>query len=258
MPRKPYEFPEKGELVIGRVKEINPHSAVIELLEYPKKEGMVHISEVARKWVRDIRNFVKPSQIVVALVLHVDERKNFIALSLKRVNKREKEKKLQEYRREEKAEKMLELVAKELKIPLDEAYEKIGFFLYEEFGEMYKGFLTAREKPELLVKKGLDKKYAEAVRKIAEKSIEIRKKEFKAEIELKCFEGDGIKRIKKLLSAIKKKFGVEIKYIASPKYMLVLKHRDPKKGEKILEEIEKFGMKEAKKLNCEFSIERVE
>lgn len=257
MPRKPYEFPEEGELVIGKVKEINPHSAVIELLEYPGKEGMVHISEVARKWVRDIRNFVKPSQIVVALVLQVDEKKNFIALSLKRVNQRDKEKKLKEYRREEKAEKMLELVAKELKITLDEAYEKIGFFLYEEFGEMYKGFLTAREKPELLIKKGLDKKYAEIVKKIAEKAIEIREREFKAEIELKCFEGDGINRIKKVLNAIKKKFGVEIKYIASPKYMLVLKHKDPKKAEKILEQIEKFGEKEAKKLNCEFSMKRV-
>ncbi|HIQ50073.1 MAG TPA: S1 RNA-binding domain-containing protein [Nanoarchaeota archaeon] len=257
MPRKPYEFPEEGELVIGKVKEINPHSAVIELLEYPGKEGMVHISEVARKWVRDIRNFVKPSQIVVALVLQVDEKKNFIALSLKRVNQRDKEKKLKEYRREEKAEKMLELVAKELKITLDEAYEKIGFFLYEEFGEMYKGFLTAREKPELLIKKGLDKKYAEIVKKIAEKAIEIREREFKAEIELKCFEGDGINRIKKVLNAIKKKFGVEIKYIASPKYMLVLKHKDPKKAEKILEQIEKFGEKEAKKLKCEFSMKRV-
>ena len=258
MPRKPYDFPEKGELIIGKIREINPHSALIELLEYPGREGMVHISEVARKWVRDIRNFIKPGQIVVALVLYVDEKKNFIALSLKRVGKRDKERKLQEFRREEKAEKMLELVAKELKITLDEAYEKIGFFLYEEFGEMFKGFLTAKEKPELLVKKGLDKKLAEVVRKIAEKSIEIREREFKAEMEVKCYESDGIERIKKLLNSIKKKFGVEIKYIASPKYMLVLLHKDPKKGEKILEEIAKFGEKEAKKLKCSFAMKRVE
>lgn len=258
MPRKPYEFPEKGELVVARVKEVNPHSALVELLEYPGKEGMIHISEVARKWVRDIRNFVKAKQIVVALVMHVDEKKNFIALSLKRVNRKEKEKKLQEYRREEKAEKMLELVANELKISLDEAYEKIGFFLYEEFGEMYKGFLIAKEKPEMLVKKGLSKKYVEIIKKVAEKSIEIREREFKVELEIKCFESDGIERIKKLLLDLKKKFGVEIKYIASPKYLLVLKHKDPKKAEKILGEIENFGMKSAKKLKCEFSMERVE
>ena len=153
---------------------------------------------------------------------------------------------------------MLELVAKELGMSLDEAYEKIGFFLYEEFGEMYTGFLTAREKPQLLVKKGLEKKYAEAVKKIAEKAIEIRERKFVAEIELRCFEGDGVERIKKVLSSLSKKFNVEIKYISAPKYMLVLKHKDPKKGEKILEEIKKLGEKQAKKLACEFAMKRVE
>ncbi len=258
MPRKPYDFPEKGELVICKIKEINPHSAVAELLEYPGKEGMIHISEVARKWVRDIRNFIKPGQRVVALVLNVDEKKGFIALSLKRVGKREKERKLQEYRKEEKAEKMLELVAKELGISLDEAYEKIGFFLYEEFGGMYQGFLAAREKPSLLVKKGLDKNLAEVVKKVAEKAIEIREREFKAELEITCCEGDGIERIKKLLNEIMKKFRVEIKYIAAPKYLLTLKHKNPKRAEKTLEEIEKFGEKQAKKLACAFSMKRVE
>ncbi len=258
MPRKPYEFPEKGELVICKIKEVNPNSAVAELLEYPGKNGMIHISEVARKWVRDIRNFVKVGQRVVALVLYVDEKKDFIALSLKRVGKREKEKKLQEYRREEKAEKMLELVANELGISLDKAYEEIGFFLYEEFGEMYQGFLIAREKPSLLVKRGLNKKLAEVVKRIAEKAIEIREREFKADIEITCDEGDGIERIKKLLNEIMKRFKVEIKYISAPKYSLTLKHKDPKKAEKILEEIEKFGERQAKKLSCNFSMKRVE
>jgi translation initiation factor 2 subunit 1 len=259
MPRKPEPFPEEGELVVAKIKEVNPHSAIAELLEYPGREGMIHISEVARKWVRDIRNFVKVGQMVVALVMQVDEKKNFISLSLKRVGRREMERKLQEYRREEKAEKMLELLAQELGITLDEAYEKVGFKLQEKFGEMYKGFLTALENHQVLVRKGFDKKIAEAIKRIAEKSIEIREHEFKVNLEIKCFEGDGINRIKKLLSALQKKFNkIEIKYIAAPNYLLSFKEKDPKKGERILEQIEKYASQEAKKLKCEFSMKRVE
>ncbi len=258
MPRKFYAFPEKGELVVVKIKEVNPHSASAELVEFPGKVGMIHISEVARKWVRDIRNFVKPGQVAVAVVMQVDEKKGFISLSLKRVSKKDVERKMQEFRREEKAEKMLELIAKEFNLTLDEVYEKIGFKLQEKFGEMYKGFLTALEKPELLIKKGVEKNCAEMIKKIAEKSIEIREREFKAKLDVKCFEGDGVERIKKLLEKIAKKYGVEIKYIAAPSYLLKLREKDPKKGEKILKMIESFGKSESKKLNCEFSMERVE
>ncbi len=258
MPRKPYDYPEPRELVIVKIKEINPHSAITELLEYPGRTGMIHVSEVARKWVRDIRKFVKPNQINVALVLYVDEKKDFIALSLKRVSKKDKERKLQEYRLEEKAEKMLELVAEKLGITLDEAYEKIGFFLYEEFGTMYQGFLIARENPEKLVKRGLEESLAKVVHEIAEKAIEIREKEFKAELNVKSLAPDGVERIKKLLKQIEKRYGVEIKYIAAPKFMLVFYEKNPKKGEKKLETIKNFCEKEAKKLECEFSMQRVE
>lgn len=258
MPRKPYEFPERGELVVVKIREVNPHSALAELLEYPGKTGMIHVSEVARKWVRDIRNFVKLGQISVALVMNVEENKNFISLSLKRVSKKEAERKMLEFRREEKAEKMLELFAKEAGISLDEAYERVGFKLFEGFGEMYAGFLTALEKPELLAKKGISREDAELVKKIAERAVEIREREFKAKLEIRCYEGDGINRIRELLERVGKKFGVEVKYIAAPYYLLEFKERDAKKGERKLGEIEKFAERYAKELGCEFAMKRVE
>ncbi len=258
MPIKPYEYPDEGELVVVKIKNVNPNSADAELVEYPGKIGMIHISEVARKWVKDIRNFVKPGQMSVALVMEVDKKRDFISLSLKRVNRREFDKKMQEFRREEKAEKMLELFAKELGITLEEAYKRVGFKLQEKFGEMFKGFLTALENPSILVKKGFNKEDVELLKKVAEKSIEIRERPFKLMLTVRSYEKDGLERVKKFLESIEKKFKVEIKYYAAPQYLLTFGDKDPKKGEKRLNEIIEFGKKESKKFGCEFSAERVE
>ena len=78
MPKKG-EWPERREVVIGTVTRVNPYSVFISLEEYGNKEGMVHISEVAGKWVRDIRDFVKVGKKVVALVMNVDLEKQHIA-----------------------------------------------------------------------------------------------------------------------------------------------------------------------------------
>ena len=69
MPRKATPLPQKGELVLGTISRVNPFSVQIALDEYPGKEGSVHIGEVARKWIKDIRDFVKEGQKVVCLVL---------------------------------------------------------------------------------------------------------------------------------------------------------------------------------------------
>ena len=38
------DFPEEGELVIGTVVDVKPYGAFVQLLEYPDREGMIHIS----------------------------------------------------------------------------------------------------------------------------------------------------------------------------------------------------------------------
>ena len=101
-------FPEIGEIVIVSVTRITPYSAMCKLEEYSGKEGMIHISEVSGKWVRDIRKFIKPNKTYAVKVMRVDERKGDITLSLKRVPKVDRTRKMLVYKREQKAEKILE------------------------------------------------------------------------------------------------------------------------------------------------------
>jgi len=230
-------FPSLGENVVVTVTSISPYSALCRLEEYPGKEGMIHISEVASKWVRDIRKFVKLNKTYVAKVIRVDERSGFIGLSLKRVARIEKTKKLQEYKQEQRAEKMLELVAKKAKIGLDEAYEKIGFELQDRFGGMYKAFLLAYESPEPLIRKGIEEKWARLIHEIAKDSIQKRKVKIKAELNLTFYAGNGIERIKEFLLNLKNKYKLDVKYISAPRYIIEIETEDPKNTQKQLEKI---------------------
>ena len=79
-------FPSVGEVVLVTVKNITPYSALCTLDEYPGKEGMIHVSEVSGKWVRDIKKFVKKGKQYAAKVTRTDESKGHINLSLKRLS----------------------------------------------------------------------------------------------------------------------------------------------------------------------------
>ncbi|MCD6381620.1 MAG: S1 RNA-binding domain-containing protein, partial [Candidatus Aenigmarchaeota archaeon] len=61
------KIPSKGELVVCRITRVNPHSAFAYIEDYDR-EGMIHISEVASGWIKDIKNHLKVGQIAVTKV----------------------------------------------------------------------------------------------------------------------------------------------------------------------------------------------
>lgn len=189
---------------------------------------MIHISEVAGKWVRDIRKFIKPDKTYVVKVLHVNEENGHISLSLKRVSRIEKTRKMQEFRLEQKAEKMLEKVGKKLKLNLNEAYKKIGYELQDKFGSMFEAFNSALTSEEPLINKGIPKNLAKVIHEIAKENIKKKKVKIKAELNLRFFSGDGIKKVKNFLNGLINKYGVTIKYISAPRYRVEIESDNPK------------------------------
>ena len=108
--------PKKYELVVCRVTKLYPNSAQVEMIQYDNMKGMVHVSEVAKKWIRDIRDFLRESQYVVCKVMNVEG--HTISLSVKRVHKDEANRKLNEFKREKRSEKLLEMAGKSLELSL--------------------------------------------------------------------------------------------------------------------------------------------
>jgi len=232
-------LPEWGELVLCTVDRITPFAAWCKLDEY-EAEGMIHVSEVSGKWVHDIREFVKPKKQYVAKVVQVDYQKSVVNLSLKRVSRHDEKEKLNSFRRSQRAEKMLELASKELGKTLQQAYDEVGYALQEKFGELYVAFEEARDSKENLLKKGISKQWVDAIVDIVEKNFQEKEIIIKADLEIKSYEPDGIKKIKEILSDIKKKTGASVKYISAPNYRIEVTGKDPKTLEKkLVQELDK-------------------
>jgi translation initiation factor 2 subunit 1 len=239
-------LPFPGELVIVRITRINPNSAFAVLEEYGQ-EGMIHISEIATGWVRDIRSHLKVGQAGVAKVLRVEN--NVVSLSIKRVDTNQQNQKMKEYNLEMKAEKMLEIAAQRLGLTLDQAYEQVGYVLQEKFGSIYEGFRTSINNAEALKKRGIQQKWIDVIKEIAEKSIDQKEFEFRAKLLINTYKPDGINIIRSVLKKIEQA-GIEVRYIAAPEYLAKYKTKNAKKGEKYfvekLEEITKTKDAEAR------------
>ncbi|MBU3904808.1 MAG: S1 RNA-binding domain-containing protein [Nanoarchaeota archaeon] len=234
---KDEKYPRRGEMVIATVTKVNPFSATVRLDEYNNIEGMIHVSEVARRWVKDIKKVVKVGQKIVPAVMRVDYEKGHVNLSLKRINKYDADEKLKEYKREQKADRMLRVFAKRSKIDINKAYEKVGYKLREEFGELFKAFQEAAlEGENVLVEKGIDKKDAEVLTKVAKDQLEAKEQKMKKTVMIKSYAPDGVNMIKKALQEVEKKFDVEIRYVSAPEYSITLKTKSAKEGDRILSE----------------------
>lgn len=120
------EFPEEGELVVCTVQNVKNFGAFVTLDEYGGKEGFIHVRDVATGWVKYIRDYVREGQKVVCKVLGVDSTKGHIDLSLKSVNEHQRREKVQQWKNETKAEKLLEIVATRLEKTVDQCWEDFG------------------------------------------------------------------------------------------------------------------------------------
>ncbi|MBI4182071.1 MAG: hypothetical protein HY520_03840 [Candidatus Aenigmarchaeota archaeon] len=225
--------PQPGELVVCRVAKLYPNSAAVQLVEYDLP-GMVHVSEVASRWVRDIREFLKENQFVVCRVVRMEGTQAL--LSMKRVRREDTTKALNEYKRENKAEAILAQVAKSLGKTLDQALKEVGGLLQEEFGSLTKALDMAYKNPELLKKKGVPPAWAKALQEMAQKRFGEKTYVLTAELELSSYQPDGIRTIKSVLGTAQRE-GLEVRYLSAPRYRLRLQGNDFKRLRARLEEV---------------------
>jgi translation initiation factor 2 subunit 1 len=246
-------LPNIQELVVVKITEVTQFAAWCDLLEYDAK-GMIPISEAAGKWIFDVREVVKEGEIKVAKVIKIEEDKNLVHLSLKRVSKNDEKEKMNEFRKEERGEKLFEMAAKSLGKSLQQAYEEVGFKLQEKFGSLYDVIVNIKKNYSKLEKMKIPKEWIDAIVNIAEKSIKEKEVELKFELDVKSIEPNGIEIIKSILKEVEEKTGGKVRYLSAPIYRLEIKTTDPKKDEKrVLSALEKIKSK-----HDNFSYRRVE
>jgi len=231
-------FPEEDELVMCTVTKVQFHSVFAVLDEYDKG-GMIHISEVSPGRIRNIRDFVREGKKVVCKVLRVNKEKGHIDLSLRRVTETQKRSKVDELKQEQKAEKILEFVAKDLNMDIKNLYSIINENISKKYASLNEFFQKVVSDNSIIKDSGLDAKAA----KNLEEAIKSRMKEATVKIEgkfrLTIFEPNGIDILKE---ALKKgedvgKDKIMIKYLGGGSYSLSVTGSSYKEAEKMLKEI---------------------
>jgi translation initiation factor 2 subunit 1 len=229
------EYPEQGELVLGTVKSIFNQGAFIDLDEYPGRRGMLHLSEITLKWVRNIRDYVKEGQKVVVLILRTDVGKGHIDLSLRRVNDSQRKKKLQQVKQRQRSLKLLEMMASELNVKNESVVKKVSKAL-KEYDSLYAGLEAISADNSVADSLDLNDKWREKLVELVVKNIKPAAVEVTGYVEFHSFESDGVNILKDALAEIQKHkprdCELSLTYISAPIYRVRVSARDYKKAEK--------------------------
>ncbi len=240
-------FPEEGEILICNVKKILPHSIFVDIIEYKDREGYIHISEIAPGRIRNIRDYVKEGKKIVCKVLDINQEKGYIDLSLRRVSENVKLAKIEEFKQEEKAEKILESVAKKLNISLEDIYKKINpVKILDRYGLLYSFLQEVSLNGESVLKAlAIPQDISKELLIISRDKIKRQEVHIDYNITLTSAEPNGVSIVKDTLAkaeslAKEQGYNARLRYISAPKYMLVVTSKDFKTCERIGNELGNF------------------
>lgn len=238
------DLPDVGELVVVTIKDVKNFGATAKLEEYPGKEGFIHIAEVATGWVKHIRDYLREGQKTVCKVLSVDSNRGNVELSLKRVNEHQKREKISEWKNEQKATKLLELVAKNLKKTVEECETEFAGNLRERYGNLYSAFEDASASDDWLP--DVKGKWKQVFVKIAKENVVLPYVKIGGTLEAYSLAPNGIDLVKSTLQT-GEDGSVSIQYAGAPRYRVTVIDKDYKSAEDILKRVVQKIMDNAKR-----------
>lgn len=245
-------LPEAGELVMITVTRITPYGAYVKLDEYHEVEGLLHISEITLRWVKNIRDHVREGQKKVLKVLRVNANRFHVDLSLRRVSDRERKEKLLRSKQENRGRQLLGLAAEKMHITPEEAYERIGKLIEENFENIYLGLeKTVQNGDSVLTKCGISSDWARVLTEIARSKIKIPQVKIGGILELTSTKPDGVIILKKTFAKViksKRSKGNDIRIYTTgaPRYRIEVTAENYKEAEKILEQAINTALKTIK------------
>ncbi len=225
------EYPEVGDLVVATVARVVDYGGYVKLDEYDGVEGLVHISEIASTYVKNIRVHVREGQKLVLKVLRVSTQRGQVDLSLRRVTGREKSEKMLEWKKVKKADSIIKGAAERLKAVEDDI-SKIKSVIYEKFDNPFDAFEEAiDEGEETFTKLGMGEDWAKALTEVARSKIRLEKAKVTGTVELSCTKTEGVEAVRQALRGakkVKKTRGTTIKIytVGSPRYRLEVRSKE--------------------------------
>jgi translation initiation factor 2 subunit 1 len=244
------KFPREGEFIVAKIHEVQDQYVYVDLIDYEgldyerNARGMIHISEISSRWIKNIRNYVRVGQRVVLRVLRVDAEKGHVDLSLRRVNSAQKENRLKEWKYAVKFENLLQFLTETegVNLTLDEAYELIGFPILDRFDSYQEAIESLKEYGDEILSniENISDDIRKKLMKIVDENVSISTVSISGKIKLSFNSENGIDHIKESLIEAKNIIdskltrNINIHYIAAPFYRLEIVSKDYLDAENIL------------------------
>ena len=228
--------PQEGELVVVIVREVKQNGAYVDLEEYEGIEGFIFIGEIASGWVKNIRAFVRPGQRLICKVLRTRNDNKSLELSLKSVSEERKRDRLAQWKNEERAKQLLNVLAEQVGWSKEE-HAEYQSDLTESFLTLYGAFEEAAKNSESLTEIGYEGAWIEPFIEIAVKNIIPDTVEIRGKFTLSVDKAEGIEVIRQALIAAENvsdkdaELVVTCHYDGAPSYRIDLKAPDFKTAE---------------------------
>ncbi|MFH1399509.1 MAG: S1 RNA-binding domain-containing protein [Candidatus Woesearchaeota archaeon] len=227
-----FGLPEEGEVVWCTVTQVQHNSVFIKLDEY-NIFGLIHISEVSPGRIRNLRDFVKEGKKVVCKILRVNKASQQVDVSLRRVTEVQRRNKVNQIKQEQKAESILEHIAKTLNRDHKQLYIELAKALPDYEG-LYPFFMDIVNDAVSIPQLKLDTKVADELVKVVKQRLKPRKVSIKGTLLLASNAPNGVEIIR---DAIKKGMDekVNISYLGAGKFAIEVVAPDYKVAEDVLD-----------------------
>jgi translation initiation factor 2 alpha subunit (eIF-2alpha) len=234
---------EEGQIVLCTVDKILGTTVFVKIQD--NGEGTVTTSEISPGRIRNLRDYVVPGKKIVCKVLSI--RGDKVYLSLRRVKQNEKKELLDKISKERSYKAILKTVLG--KEESEELIEKItnDYSITDFFEEI-------KTNPKIL-DKYTQKSDSEKIMKILDSKKE-KPKEIRQIFKLSSDSSDGINKSKKILQESCKGTKCDISYLAAGKYRLSITGPDFKEIKSEVNSTLDSIEKQARKQDCEFSLEK--
>ncbi|MBD3209538.1 S1 RNA-binding domain-containing protein [Candidatus Woesearchaeota archaeon] len=227
-------YPEEDELVMCTVTSVHYNSVFVKLDDYGKS-GLIHISEVSPGRIRNLRDYVKEGKVVVCKVLSVNQQRGHIDVSLRRVNEAQRRMKVEERKAEQKAEKIIDTLAKQLKQDSKQVYAAVAKALLPEYGMLNYAFTDVVENDASLEKQGLSKDYAAPLQALVVERIKPKEVTIEGDLTITSYAMNGLDVIKAALTAFAETSkNIMTRYLGAGTWRVIITAHDFKAAEKTL------------------------
>lgn len=241
-----HPLPREGDILIATVKQVFDYGSYVTLDEYGGLQAFLPWSEISTRWVKNIRDVVKEGRKIIVKVIRVDRKKGSVDVSLKKVNDDDRKKKNAQWKRIQKTDKILEIVAQKLKKSEREAWEQVAWKLEERYGDVYEALQKAsKEGEKVLLDAGVPEIWVKPILEEASKHGEEKKVKESKVVLVKSLDPDGVEKIRKVFD-LEDEGDIRIFTIGAPRYRVEVSGSDPKAVAQRLEEVVQRILERAK------------